>query len=124
VSRYYIGYTSRGPTVLRNIRKDDTGEPLILVDEDEVKTITLDLTNLLETGETISSATVDETQNVTATRTLSSPTITVNLSSVTSYTDGYAVILITLSSGEVIRQLLRVRRPARYGTEQYVRDYT
>lgn len=123
MSRYYIGFTTQGPTVFRNVRKDETGEPLILVDEDETKTVVLDLTAYLEGTETVSSVATEKTSNVTATPTLTSPTISVALSNVTSPNDGYVVLLITLSSGEIIRQTLRVRRPVRFGTEVFIRDF-
>jgi hypothetical protein len=122
VPRLLIAYTPNGIKVLRNVRKDETGEPLILVDEDETKTVTIDLTAYLDTGETISSVTTTD-ENVTATATLTSPTIALALSGATSHDDGSVTLTITLSSGEIMRQTIRVRRPNRFGMETYVRDY-
>jgi hypothetical protein len=122
MARLSIGYTPNGARVYRNVRMAETGEPLILVDEGEVKSVVLNLTAYLDTGETISSVTTTD-ENVTATTTLTTPTISVALSAATSTSDGSVTLVITLSSGEIIRQTLRVRRPNRYGLETYVRDY-
>jgi hypothetical protein len=122
MARLYIGYTPSGAKVYRNVRMDESGEPLILVDQGEFKSVVLDLTAYLDAGETISSV-VTTDENVTATTTLTTPTISVALSAATRTSDGCVKIVITLSSGEIIRQTLRVRRPNRYGMETYVRDY-
>lgn len=123
MTRKYIGWTTRGPAVYRNIRKDRTGDPIVLVDQGEATTVVLDLTAYLDTGETISTVThVDS--SCTCTPTLSSPTISLAFSAVTSYIDGYTALTITLSSGEIITQKIKVRRPNRFGDEANVRDYT
>lgn len=118
MSRYQIIYTDKGPAVLRNVRKHASGEPLLLLDQDEAATITLDLTALLETGETISSATKVDQQDVTATVTAASPLVTVALSAANDYFEGYTTIKITLSSGEIIRQRIHCRRTNRWTQEE------
>lgn len=122
MSRYQIIYTDSGAAVMRNVRKASTGEPMLLLDEGEAATITLDFTALLETGETISSATKIEQQSVTATVTNATPLVTVALSAATSYVMGHVEIRITLSSGEIIRQVIHCRRTNRAG-EEHASDY-
>lgn len=122
MARLLIAYTPNGVRVLRNVRIDETGEPLILLDKDEIKNVTVDLTAYLDDAETISSVT-STTISVTASVTLTSPTIVVRLSAATGTDDGYVSLVITLSSTEVIRQTIHVRRANKYGTEWYARDY-
>jgi hypothetical protein len=121
--RRLIAYTPNGIRTLRNVYTDETGEPLVFVDEGETKTVTIDMTAYLDTGETISSVTHTD-QLVTADVTLTSPTMAIELTGTTSHHDGLTTLTITLSSGEVMVQTIRVRRPNRFGTETYVRDYT
>lgn len=123
MTRYSITYTGRGPEVFQNVRKADTGEPLILMDEGEAKKLSLNLAPLLETGETVSSATIDTKENVTASIANSTTAITLTLSNATSYYDGKVIVLITLSSGEIIRQTIRVRRTNRFNDESSRGDY-
>jgi hypothetical protein len=59
--RHYLGISSRGAAVYRNIGRDETGEPLLLIDQDETRKLTIDFSDWLETGETI--ATVTATGN-------------------------------------------------------------
>lgn len=111
--------------VLRNVRRASTGEPLVLLDENAVTQLELDFTDFLETGETISSASVTYT-GVTGSTSTSSPRVTLTLSAATAYTDdaGKATYVVTFSSGEIFRGILRVRRTSRYADEQVFRDYT
>lgn len=120
--RHYIGFTSGGPTTLRNVRLDATGEPLLLVDQDAVTKILLDWRDWLETGETISSVTITA-EGCTATVATSTPTATLTISAVTSYTDGKITVIATSSTGEKWRGIIRVRRANRYTDEQRFRDY-
>jgi len=76
MSRHYVGFTERGPVVYENVRKDVTGEPLVFVDPDEIKTLTLDLSAYLTSGETIANAKAS-TQSVTAV--ISNTTTSINL---------------------------------------------
>ena len=127
MARQYIGFTSRGPAVFRNVKKASTGEPLILLDENEVKDLELDLTGYLETGETISSATASVSDGVTTTISTTSPKVTLNFSSATEYDlNGKVEVVITMSSGEKWRGYIRVRRRSRYMTQEFdnVADYT
>jgi hypothetical protein len=108
MARHYIGLTARGPTTLKNVRSED-GYPLLLMEEAETRKITLNLAALLETGESISSATV-AADGVTAAISTSSPNIVLTLSSPTAW--GEAIVTITLSNGEIIRQTVRARQNA------------
>lgn len=120
--RHYIGLTSAGPTTLRNVRRDETGEPLILIDQDAVSKLRLDFTDWLESGETLSTLTATA-EGCTVSTSTSSPTSTLTISAVTSYTDGRITVLATSSTGEKWRGIIRVRRTSRYRDEQQFRDY-
>lgn len=109
MARHYVGYTPRGATVLKNVRKED-GYPLLLMEEGETRKVTLDFTSLLETGESVSTATVTAS-GVTASVSLSSPNVVLTLSSPTAW--GYATITVTLSNSEVIVETVRARQNAR-----------
>ena len=111
MARQAILYTSRGPATFRNVRQDHVGYPLVLMEDGEVRVVTLDLTNALEPGETISSASV-AAEGVTGAVATSSPTVTLTLSAPTSW--GEAVVTITLSSGEKIITRVRARITHRY----------
>lgn len=121
--RHYIGFNSSGVRILRNIRKHDTGEPMLFVDEGEAKKLVLDFSDWLSTDETIASATVT-TENCTATVTTASPLVTLSITNAASYTYGRAILLVTSSAGEIVRQVIRIRRTNRYTDEQKYRDYT
>lgn len=124
MKRAYIGFTSKGPTILRNIRRAPTGEPLLLLDESAVAKVELDFTDFLESGETISSASITY-ENVTGSTSTSSPRVTLTLSAATAYDNtGKATYVVTTSNSEVFRGILRVRRTSRYTDEQAFRDYT
>ena len=122
MSRHYIGVTNAGPTTLRNVRRDDTGEPLLLVDQDAIVKLRIDLANWLETGETISSVSTTA-ESCTVLTSTTSPNITLTISNVTGYDYGKITLLATSSTGEVWRQVIRVRRTNRYTDEQTYRDY-
>ncbi len=110
MARQYVGYTSRGATVFRNVRRDREGYPLVLLEEGETKKVTLDLAGLLESGETLSSAAVT-TEGVTASISTSGSASTLTLSGGTAW--GAAVVTFTLSSGEIIVETVRTRLNSR-----------
>lgn len=122
MARHYIGFTERGATVFKNVRKDLTGEPLILMDEDEVKSLVMDFTDYLEDGETISSASATA-KSVTCTASTDSPTVTLALSAAQNTYDGSVTIVVTLSSGNKWRGIIRVRRTDRFTDEALMDDY-
>ena len=114
MARRKIGYSPRGPAVYRNVRRSFDGQIQVLLDEDEIDDLELDFTGFLEAGETISSVTVTP-EGVAVTSTLSTPKITLNLSEATQVdSTGKVVAIITLSSGEIWRETIRVRRPTFY----------
>lgn len=121
--RHYIGFTSAGPTTLRNVRLARTGEPLLLVDKDAVTKLQLDWRDWIETGETISSVAITA-EGCTATVATSSPTATLTISAVSSVADdGKVTVIATSSTGEKWRGIIRVRSANRYADEQVFRDY-
>lgn len=119
MTRHYLGISARGPTVFRNIRKDDTGEPLLLVDEDAVVKLTIDYSDWLETGETIASAAATA-RSCTISVATTSPRTVITISDVTSHHDGDITVIATSSTGEKARDIIRVRRTNRYTDEALV----
>lgn len=120
--RHYIGVSSSGPTVLRNIRKDVTGEPLLLLDQDAAARLRINFDDWLETGETISSITATA-EGCTMTSALSTPNVTLTISAATNAYTGKITLKATASSGEIWRGIIRVRRPNRLGDEEAFTDY-
>ena len=119
MTRRYLGISSRGPNVFRNIRKDDTGEPLLLVDQDAVVKLTIDFADWLETDETLSSVSATA-RSATISVSTSSPKTVITISDVTSYHDGDITVIATSSTGEKWRGIIRVRRTNRYTDEALV----
>lgn len=78
-----------------------------MIAEGETKTLVLDFAQMLESGETISSATVSAT-GVTASISNTTTTVTLTLSASTAW--GEATVTVTLSSGEVHKPLIRARQ--------------
>lgn len=117
MARAQVLFSSRGPSVFRNVRKTEWSTPLVMLAENGTETLSLDLTNYLESGETVSSATASAT-NVTCTASVSSPTVTLAISDVQGRGD--IDLTITLSSGHVwagtlqTEELTASSRPARY----------
>lgn len=120
--KHYLGISPEGPTVFRHVRKDDTGEPLILLDQDASTGLRVNLADWLEDGETISSASVTA-ENCTATLDTASPNVDLTISAAVSFNWGRAVLLITSSEGDILRQVVKIRRTNRYTDEQKYRDY-
>lgn len=123
MARHYIGINTTGPRVLRNVHRDITGEPLVYLDQDAVTTLRLNLSDWLETGETVSSASVTA-EGVTASVSTSSPNVDVTLSAANSGGAGKITVTVTSSTAQVWRGIVWVRRTSRYGDEQSFRDYS
>lgn len=121
--RHYLGISARGSTVYKNVRTDETGEPLLLIDENETRKLLVDFADWLETGETIASVSVIG-RGCTVTASTSSPRTTLTISNVTGHHDGDIELVATSSTGETFRQILRVRRTNRYKDEaMFFEDY-
>jgi len=114
VTRHYIGIAQRGITALRNVRRDNTGEPLILMDPDQVDTLTVNFSEFLNSGETISTATATA-EGCTATASTSSPNVTLTISNPSD--DGKITLKATTSASNVFPFTIRVRKTLRYGDE-------
>lgn len=119
MTRHIVTYTTAGPATYYNVRRDPSGEPLMYLDDDEVRTLRLDLTGYLDDGETVSSISLDPT-DVTATSSVSSPYIDLTLSEAGD--TGKIIAVITLSSGAKLRHVIHARRRKLYA-EQISRDY-
>lgn len=115
--RHYLGISNKGPSVFRNVYKDDTGEPLLYLDKDAVKKLQINFAQWLEGSETISSATVTA-QGVTCSISTTSPNVTLTLSASTTY--GTVTLIVTSSTGEVFRGIIRIRQTVRYGDQTSV----
>lgn len=120
--RHYIGVTNSGPATLRNVRKDETGDPLLLVREQEAVRLRVNFADWLETSETISAATVTA-KNCAASISTTSPNCDITISAVTSRQDGSVILKATASTGEIWRGVINVRQPNKYGDEDQIRDY-
>ena len=72
-------------------------------DTEEVDTYDIDVTDLLRSGETITSTTLDETSGLTATVTYSGATVTISVTAGT----GSAVLVIVTSIPRTLRQSVR-----------------
>jgi hypothetical protein len=116
MTRHYLGIAARGPTVFRNIRTDETGEPLLLVDEDAIVKLTLDWSDWLESGETIASVSATA-RSATISTSTTSPRSVITISDVTSNHDGDITVIAISSTGEQWRGIIRVRRTNRYKDE-------
>jgi len=112
--RHYIGYTSRGETVFRNVRQDDEGVPLLLFAENETRRVEIDLAPMLDPGETISTATASGS-GITASISNTATAATLTLSSPSAW--GEITTTITLSTGDVITSLIRARINARQASQ-------
>jgi hypothetical protein len=117
--RHYIGVSPQEPATLRHIRRDVTGEPLLLLDKDAIAKILINFSDYLESGETISSATATAT-GCTAAIATSTPNVTLTVSEATQ--EGSIIVLATTSTSQVWAQTIRVRRTQRIGDE-YLSDY-
>lgn len=120
--RHYIGMTSSGPETLRNVHREDTGEPLILVPKGATAGVRISFGDWLEGAETIASATVTA-RSCSAAQVLSSPNLDVTISAVTSRSSGGLDIVVTSSTGAKWAGTVHVRQPDRYGDEQALWDY-
>jgi len=118
VTRAYLGISARGPTVFRNVRKDETGEPLLLIDQDAIAKLTIDWTDWLESGETLSSVAATARGCTVAVATAAPKTV-LTISDVTG-ADGDITVIATSSTGEKDRGIIRVRRTERYTDEALV----
>ena len=98
MARKYIGYTARGATTFRNVRRED-GYPIVLMEEGETVKVSLDWSAMLDSGETISSVTASG-DGIAASASTSGTTTTLTLSSPAAW--GEVTVTATLSSGEVI----------------------
>jgi hypothetical protein len=122
MARHSIHYTPRGATTFYNVHRDLTGEPLLFLDENEVKSLRLDFADYLDTGETISSV-ASTAKSVTVSVATSSPTVTLTLSAAQSHSDGSVTLVVTFSTGAKWRGIIRVRRTDRFTDEALVDDY-
>lgn len=123
MTRHYLGVSDKGPNVFRNVRRAPTGEPLLLIDQDEVARLTIDWSDWLETEETISSVS-DTARNCTISTSTTGAQATITISAVVSHHDGDITVIATASTGEKWRGIIRVRRANRQGDEApYFGDY-
>jgi len=118
--RHYIGFTSRGPSIFRNVRLDETGRPLLFLEEGEIARLELDFQSFVETGETISSATVAP-DNVTAVIANDTTSATITFSAANEW--GEVIVTVTFSTGDVWSDKIRVRNQRRINMARRTTDY-
>lgn len=92
---------------------------MLLIDENAVVKLTIDFSDWLETGETLSTVTATARSCTVAVAT-TSPRTVLTISAVTSHHDGDIKIIATASTGEIYREIIRVRRTNRYTDEAFV----
>lgn len=118
--RHYLGISPAGPAVFNNVRREDTGEPLLLLDRTAVAKLRVNFSDWLDSGETISSV-ATTAQNCTVSASTSSPNVDLTISDVTF--DGMITMTVTGSTGLAYTGTIRTRRTNRYGDERSYRDY-
>lgn len=106
MARHEIFVVSPERTTLKNLRKSVDHYPLLHIEEGENRQIEIDFTEYLEAAETVSS-TSTESDNVTVAVATSSPTVTLTISGVSG--QGYVDVTVTLSSGRIWFEKIRVR---------------
>lgn len=104
MTRQTVIYTERGPKTFHNVRYDTDGSLVFVLVENSVTNVDLDFTSMLESGETILTATTDT--SVISNLTVASPLVTMTVTALKDWNEG--TITITLSSNEVIQQRIRV----------------
>lgn len=122
MARHTLTFTPKGLTTSRNVHKDETGRPLVLLEEDEQTQLKLDFQSYVESGETISTATL-ATNNVTGSIALAGDnlSVTITLSGATDW--GEVTPTITFSSGDIWQEKIRVRNRRRYTVPTRTTDY-
>ena len=120
MARHSIGFTARGASVLRNLRQDISGRPLVLLEEGEQARVELDFQSFLETGETVAGASA-AADNVTAEIANDTTSATLTLSGSKDW--GEALVTVTFSSGDKWSEKIRVRNRQRYSAEPATGDY-
>jgi len=91
----------------------------LLIDENAVVKLTIDFSDWLESGETISSVSATG-RSCTISVSTTSPRTVITISAVTSNHDGDITVIATASTGEIYREIIRVRRTNRYTDEALV----
>lgn len=119
--RHYLGVSPSGPTVFNNVRKDETGEPSLLIDKDAIVKLRVNFSDWLDSGETISSATATA-ENCTVSTSTSSPNVDLTVSAVTY--NGQITLVVTSSNSLAYTGIIRTRRTNRYADERTYRDYS
>jgi len=122
MSRRAIIFTAKGPAAFRNVEKDSTGRPLVLLEEDEKVTVKLDFQSFVETGETISTVAITG-NNITATNAVAADNLSTTLTLSGAKDFGDVKVVVTFSSGEIWRDKIIVRNKRRYTVPQSTTDY-
>lgn len=119
--RHYLGVSPSGPTVFSNVRKDETGEPLLLIDPTAVAKLRVNFADWLESGETISTV-ATTAENCTVSTSTTSPNVDLTISNVSF--DGQILLTVTSSASLAYTGIIRTRRTNRYADERTYRDYS
>lgn len=106
MARHYLGYGQSGRKSLHGLHTNQSGQPLLLLEEGEVARIELDFTDYLDGGETISSAAVSN-DSITVGVSTSSPKVTLTASVAGAY--GRTEVTVTFSTGDKIVETIEIR---------------
>lgn len=88
------------------------------MEEGETLKVTIDLTGILASAETVSTATV-ENEGVSCSASLSTPVITLTFSALTGYGTGNTTVTITRSGGQIHKLRIRARAVRNYRYYDY-----
>lgn len=106
MTRRIVSFTPSGPYVFRNVRRTTQNNPLIMMEGGEQTSVLFDLTNYLDTGETITATNVGAHGSI-PTLTTNAAGTQVTASNITP-TNGYSILTFTTSQGEKIATKLYV----------------
>lgn len=116
--RHKIVYASQDKWASRTVRHDPNGRPEIVMEGEDVITIRIDLSQILDTGENIVTA-QDDARHCVSAITYNGPYIYLTVSNPTC--DGaYVLLEIRTTSNEQMTQRIGVRLPRKRGEERSV----
>lgn len=115
--RRVIAYSSGRRATYRNVTRDDSGRPEIVVEANDIATVKLDFTDTLERGESIEEATATAA-DVTSSITYDNRSILLTV--INPSNDGTIIVEARTNFGEQFTERLVVRLPKRCGEERRI----
>lgn len=116
--RHIICFSAPGKWASRNVRRDpSTGRPLLICEADDITTCRIDLSHILEKGETIATA-QDDARNCTSGITYEGATINLTVSE--PHEAGLVLIDVLTTFHEQFTLRIGVRLPKKQGEDRRV----